>query len=267
MCTDPETDAVGIADECCEEWELCDSEEAPARTFSPPTPISVAIDGPAGSGKSSVAREVAHRTGFGLLDTGAVYRAITWIMLENCFDLDREEHAEVALRLWKERGDIGLEPGGRVLVYAGADAEDITEQIREKRISEQVSRISRHPRLRAALNEWFREQIAHSKLPGVIAEGRDITTVVLPQAEVRIILTASAQIRAARRAAQMNTADIAATARAISARDERDLKVVDFLHPAEGVDLIDTSDLDFEGSVQAVLARIEAVKPTHETCL
>ena len=228
---------------------------APART---PAPVLVAIDGPAGSGKSSVSRAAAARLGFGILDTGAAYRALAWACLESGVDLDSEAAVLGVLDAWTY--EITLFGKQYVFVALQHDAEpiDVTAAIREHSVSGQVSRVSKHPAVRERLNAMFREMVAISGLPGVVIEGRDITTVVAPDAPVRIILTASPEVRAARRAGELPGLSQDEVLADIIARDAKDAMVVDFVNPAPGVALIDTSDMDFEQSIQAVIDTVDA---------
>lgn len=215
-------------------------------------PLLAAIDGPAGSGKSSVARESAERLGFGILDTGAAYRALTWAALERGSDPDDAEAMRALLEDWDYA--ITLRGTQRVTV----DGTDVTAAIREPGISGQVSRVSRHPAVRETLNSMFRRIVAESGLPGVVIEGRDVTTVIAPDAPVRILMTASPEERARRRAGELPGADPAQVLAELLARDAKDAQVVDFLSPAPGVELVDTSELDFEQSVVAVMTIIRA---------
>ena len=217
------------------------------------TPVLVAIDGPAGSGKSSVSRAVADRLGFGILDTGAAYRALTWQALELDIDLDDSVAVEELLDDW--RFSISMR-GAQVVIVAG---EDITDEIRDPGVSRQVSRVSKHPAVRARLNSMFLEIVSSSDLPGVVIEGRDITTVVAPEAPVRILMTASAEARAQRRTNELAGSTRDEVLAAMKERDAKDQLVVDFMNPAPGVTLIDTTELDFEGSVQTV---IDVIKET-----
>ncbi|QIM18075.1 (d)CMP kinase [Leucobacter coleopterorum] len=227
-------------------------------------PILVAIDGPAGSGKSSVSRAAAERLGFGLLDTGAAYRALAWAALENELDLDDEVLVAELVESWGYVTTLVGEPAIEVVLPAaiGVKGHDVTDAIRDPAISGQVSRVSKHPVVRARLNEMFRRIVAESELPGVIIEGRDITTVVAPDAPVRILMTASPEVRAARRAGELQGADHEQVLADIMARDAKDVLVVDFMNPAPGVTLIDTSDLDFGQSVQAVIDVVQAAQST-----
>lgn len=205
-------------------------------------PVVVAIDGPAGSGKSSVSREAATRLGFELLDTGAAYRALTWWGLERGVDLDDADAMVALADHFPYRTDPTRVRVGEV---------DVTAAIREPRISAEVSRVARIPAVREALNVAFRRLIAATTAPGVVVEGRDITTVVAPDAAVRILLTADTEVRIARRALELD--DQAASAAQLVERDRRDAQVVDFMTAAEGVDTVDSTELSFEETVQAVL--------------
>lgn len=214
--------------------------------------VVVAVDGPAGSGKSSVSRAAAARLGFDFLDTGAAYRALTWLALERAVD-PADAAAVIALV-----GDLGYrtvaEPAG-TRVYVGET--EVTTAIREPRITAVVSDVARIPEVRAALTRMFRDAIAASHEGGIVVEGRDITTVVAPDAEVRILLTADEAVRIARRSKEL-APESAATAAALSERDRKDAAVVDFLTAAPGVTTVDSTRLDFEQTVQAVLDLVEA---------
>lgn len=210
-------------------------------------PMLVAIDGPAGSGKSSVSRAVAERLNYGILDTGAAYRALAWGALENEVDLDDSVAVEELLDDWGF--SISLRGAQVVIVYGS----DVSHEIRDPGVSKQVSRVSKHPGVRERLNTMFLEIVQESGLPGVVIEGRDITTVVAPNAPVRILMTASPEVRAERRQGELRGSTIDEVLAAIKERDAKDQLVVDFMNPAPGVTLIDTSDLDFEASVAAVI--------------
>ena len=213
--------------------------------------IVVAVDGPAGSGKSSVSKAASRALGYAYLDTGAAYRALTWVALENGVDTD--DAAEVVELLddfpyTTELGDEGT------IVRVG-DL-DITHEIREPRVSAVVSDIAQIPAVRAALNHAFRRLIAETSAPGIVVEGRDITTVVAPDAQVRILLTADEAVRIARRSAEL-APDAASTADQLRERDRRDAQVVDFMTAAPGVTTIDSTHLDFAQTVQAVVDLVQ----------
>ncbi|WP_159499459.1 (d)CMP kinase [Microbacterium sp. 18062] len=219
----------------------------------------VAIDGPAGSGKSSVSKEVARRLGFGYLDTGAVYRALAWHALDH--GIDTSDATAVVEVMGDFDLSISLDPdeyGVRV-----GDA-DVTAAIREPRVADAVSGVARIPIVRHAVNARFRALVELSGRQGVVVEGRDITTVVAPDAPVRVLLTASPEVRAARRSAELTSEDAAAVADALHRRDASDSAVADFTTAAPGVEAVDTTELDFEGSVRAVLALVEQKQEVHD---
>jgi cytidylate kinase len=218
------------------------------------TGVVVAIDGPAGSGKSSVSRAAASRLGFDFLDTGAAYRALTWLALERGVDTD-DPDAVIALV-----DDLGYAtvatPGGTIVTVGETD---VTAAIREPRITAVVSDVARIAEVRARLTEMFRAMIAASREAGIVVEGRDITTVVAPDAEVRILLTADEDVRIARRSREL-TPEHASTATQLRDRDRKDAAVVDFLTAADGVTTLDSTNLDFEQTVTAVLDLVEAAR-------
>lgn len=218
----------------------------------------VAIDGPAGSGKSSVSREVARRLGFGFLDTGAAYRALAWHALGH--GADTSDSASVIDIMGDFEYAISLDPDDR---WVRVGSTDVTTAIREPRVTDAVSGVARVPAVRRRVNSLFRALVAESGLPGVVVEGRDITTVVAPDAAARILLTAAPAVRAARRSAELVGHDASVVADALHRRDAQDSTVVDFLTAAPGVDVVDSSDLDFEQTVDAVLDVIGAVPSTQ----
>ncbi len=233
------------------------SSATPSEPFapSPRVPLLAAIDGPAGSGKSSVARAAAERLGFGILDTGAAYRALTWLALNQGVDIDDEAAVLALLDSWNYSITLLGDQRVTVILNDGETyvTEDVTAAIREPGISQQVSRVSRHPGVRDALNAEFRRYVVDSGLPGVVIEGRDVTTVIAPEAPVRILMTASPEVRAQRRAGELPGSNSEQVLAELLARDAKDALVVDFLRPAPGVNLVDTSELDFEQSVAAVM--------------
>lgn len=216
-------------------------------------PLVVAIDGPAGSGKSSVSKDVARRLGYGYLDTGAAYRALAWHALEHGADTsDSVAVIDVA-------GDfdyaISLDPDDYWVRVGDAD---VTDAIREPRVSDAVSGVARVPVMRETINALFRTLIERSGRPGVVVEGRDITTVVAPDAPVRILLTAAPEVRAARRSKELTSEDAASVAAALHRRDASDSTVVDFLTAAPGVVVVDSTELDFAQTVDAVLGVVRS---------
>ncbi|WP_214466718.1 (d)CMP kinase [Microbacterium flavescens] len=221
-------------------------------------PVVVAIDGPAGSGKSSVSQQVARRLGYGFLDTGAAYRALAWLALER--GTDTSDSTSVVDVMGDFDYAISLDPDER---WVRVGASDVTEAIREPRVSEAVSGIARVPAVRQAVNALFRSMVSSSGRPGVVVEGRDITTVVAPDAPVRILLTAAPEVRAARRSAELSSQDAAAVAAALHKRDASDSTVVDFLTAAPGVEVVDSTHLDFDQTVDAVIGVIRTNVPAQ----
>ena len=221
--------------------------------------LTVAIDGPSGSGKSSVSKAVARELGVGFLDTGAMYRALTWWCLEEGVDLDDQAAvAQAARELPLEMGHDPRVPQVRV------SGREISQDIRTTRVSAVVSKVATNTDVRPVLQQRQRELMAEiaAESGGVVAEGRDITTVVAPDADVRILLTASEEARLRRRSRELHghaeEHAVQATRDQIVRRDRDDSTVSQFTEAADGVVLVDTSDLDFEQSVQAVLSVVRS---------
>ena len=220
----------------------------------------VAIDGPAGSGKSSVSKQVARELGFGYLDTGAAYRALAWAV-QNLPGFNLEELP--AKNLVAEFDyQISLNPDE---YWVRVGEADLTSAIRTSAVAESVSAVARIPEVRTYMKALTRGLVADSALPGVVVEGRDITTVVAPDAQIKILLTASEEVRLKRRSAELSEATAASVKRQVSERDASDSKVVDFMTPAPGVQLVDSSDLNFEQTVSAVVSLIEQSGSTKES--
>lgn len=207
--------------------------------------VVVAVDGPAGSGKSSVSKKAAAQLGFGYLDTGACYRALTLTALNQSLDLETVGELELETIF---PYSISTDPTN---YWVRVGSEDVTEAIRSKEVELNVSKVAAQPKVRSFMRNITRSIAAGCEKPGIIVEGRDITTVVLPDAQTRVLLTASEEVRLGRRAVDLK-AD-GSTSAQVSDRDKKDSKVVDFLNPAPGVKLLDTTDLSFEGSVAALI--------------
>lgn len=213
--------------------------------------LVIAIDGPSGSGKSSVSKAVARKLGAAYLDTGAMYRAITYSVLADGTDLD--DAAAVAQAVRDAKLSISVDPDAELVVIGETD---VTEAIREPRISEQVSTVATNLDARAELVRRQQEIIAANTR--IVAEGRDITTVVAPDADARILLTASEEARLRRRGLQLGgTQNDAQLATQVLARDAKDSTVVNFTQAADGVMTVDSSDLDFEQTIAAVLDAVD----------
>ena len=201
----------------------------------------VAIDGPAGAGKSTVARAVAERMGFLHVDSGALYRAVALWALENGVD---PSDAGKVIPL-AESAEINLD-GGRVLL----NGRDITAGVRRPEVSQAASRVSAIPGVR---RELVRMQQEYAAVTSVVMEGRDIGTVVYPNARVKVYLDASPEVRARRRVEELG-GDYTQVLQEIRERDTRDETRADSpLRQAEDAVYLDTSDLDEEGVILAVL--------------
>lgn len=221
------------------------------------TALVIAIDGPSGSGKSSVARAVARRLGLRFLDTGSMYRALTWWALEQGVDLnDQEQVAQLARDVHLE---VGTDPEAPTIAVEGID---VTSAVRETRVSEVVSVVATNLVVR---EELICRQQALIASGGIVAEGRDITTVVAPEAPVRVLLTASVSTRLARRARDLHghadDAAVLATRDQVLRRDSDDATVAQFHSPASGVVALDSSSLTLEETVEAVLRVVAALVP------
>lgn len=217
------------------------------------TPIVVAIDGPAGSGKSSVSKAAARKLDFAYLDTGAAYRAVAWHVLNT--GTNPEDEQAVIDSLEEFGYDIGTNPDN---YYVKVNEIEITEAIREVRITDVVSKVAKIPVVRQYLGDLFRHIMASTTKPGIIAEGRDITTVVAPDAPARILLTASEEARMARRSAELPQQSQDQTASALRARDAADSRVSDFMTAADGVVTVDSTDFSYEQTIDAVVEVIRS---------
>jgi cytidylate kinase len=211
----------------------------------------VAIDGPAGSGKSSVSKQVARQLNFGYLDTGAAYRALAWATL-NGLSFEKVEGADFEADF---DYSISTDPDDFWVRVAG---HDVTEAIRTSMISETVSSVAALSSVREYMKRLTRALVEECSLDGVVVEGRDITTVVFPEAQSRLLLTASETVRLQRRSKELSADSASAVVNQVSKRDENDSKIVDFMNAAPGVTLVDSSDLDFDQTVSVMIAQITA---------
>ncbi|AIX99660.1 cytidylate kinase [Arthrobacter sp. PAMC 25486] len=233
-----------------------DADSADERALRQGKSLVVAVDGPSGSGKSSVSKAVAQRLGLAFLDTGAMYRSVAWHCLNGRISFSNTAAVEAAARtIVMEQSMV---PETELVRVNGIN---VTEAIREPKISEAVSAVATNLGARAQLVRRQQELIAEHG-HRIVVEGRDITTVVAPNAEARLILTASEEARLRRRGLQLGgTQSAEQLAEQVLARDAKDATVVDFQRAADGVYTVDSSDLDFEQTVDAVIGVIrQAVK-------
>ncbi len=215
----------------------------------------VALDGPSGSGKSSTSRGVATQLGLRYLDTGAMFRAMTWWMLSQ--DVDVQDPAAVAARVAEPVITSGTDPSNPTIQVDGID---VATAIREPFVTSAVSPVSAVPQVRTRLLELQREVIGSG---GIVVEGRDIGSVVAPDAQVKIYLTADPEARARRRAAEEGGSDVAATQQSLLARDTIDSsRTVAPLMMPEGAVHIDTTDFTLEQVIDQVVALAQAVQGT-----
>lgn len=218
--------------------------------------IVVAVDGPAGSGKSSVSKAAARALGFSYYDTGAAYRALTFAALRAGIDLTDESAVLDVQKSMEYRAS--QDPLNQNFVVDGTD---VTEAIREPEVSQSVSAIARHPMVRDSLVQHFKDVIRACGAPGIIMEGRDITTVVAPNAQVRVLLTATEEVRIARRAAELEgIVESPEVGASLTARDTSDQKVVDFMNAAPGVFVLDSTHLSFDDTVQSLIDLVHTAK-------
>lgn len=204
----------------------------------------VAVDGPAGSGKSTVAREVAHRLGWRFVDTGATYRAVTLAVLRSGVDLtDAEAVARVARGV---RLTLSTDPSVAAVMVDGVD---VSREIRQPDVTAAVSAVSAYPEVRRHLLVLQRAALGAD---GAVAEGRDIATVVAPDAGVKVYLDARPEVRAKRRAGELPSSDHQRVASDLARRDGLDART-NALAASEGALHLDTSDLTLEQVVDAVV--------------
>jgi CMP/dCMP kinase len=214
-------------------------------------PLVIAIDGPSGSGKSTTARGVARRLNLAFLDTGAMYRAITWLVLHE--GLDSADEPAVA-RLARE-ADLAVNTDPQAPTVA-VNGQDVTEAIRHPDVSAAVSAIATNLDVRRELVSRQRELIAGAA-GGIVAEGRDITTVVAPDAQVRVLLVADPAARVARRHAELGERiDAEAVTDQVIRRDHDDSTVAQFHSAGPGVVVLDSTSLSLEDVIDAICALV-----------
>ncbi|MER7467611.1 (d)CMP kinase [Streptomyces sp. NPDC097981] len=220
-----------------------------------PSAVIVAIDGPSGTGKSSTSKAVAAKLGLRYLDTGAQYRAITWWMITNGIDTD-DPHA-IAVAAGKPGIVSGTDPAAPTITVDGLDA---SGPIRTQEVTSKVSAVSAVPEVRTLITELQRS-IAAAAEGGIVVEGRDIGTTVLPDADVKIFLTASAEARAARRNGELRgkeATDLTATKEALIKRDAADSgRKTSPLAKADDAVEVDTTELTLDQVIECVVTLVE----------
>ncbi|MEU6868864.1 (d)CMP kinase [Streptomyces sp. NPDC046876] len=220
-----------------------------------PSAVIVAIDGPSGTGKSSTSKAVAAKLGLRYLDTGAQYRAITWWMITN--GVDTEDPQAVAVAASKPTIVSGTDPAAPTITVDGVDA---SAPIRTQAVTSKVSAVSAVPEVRTLITELQRS-IAAGAEGGIVVEGRDIGTTVLPDADLKVFLTASAEARAARRSGELRgkeAADLATTREALIKRDAADSgrKTSPLAKAGDAVE-VDTTELTLEQVIECVVTLVE----------
>lgn len=213
-------------------------------------PLVIAIDGPSGSGKSTTARGVADRLALAFLDTGAMYRAVTWLALQQGVDLD--DRAAVAELSARASMDVDTDPRTPAISINGVD---VSEAIRAPEVSAAVSAIATNLDVRADLVARQKKLIADAA-GGIVAEGRDITTVVAPDADVRVLLVADPAARIARRHAELweHQIDVDDVHDQVIRRDRDDSSVAEFESAAPGVHVVDSTRLSLEEVIETICA-------------
>ena len=227
-----------------------------SRTTAPlgvPTGMVVAIDGTSGSGKSSTSRGVAERLGLHYLDTGAMFRAMTWWLLRQGVDV--HDAAAVAARVDEPVIESGTDPRHPTITVDGTD---VAVAIRQDDVNAAVSPVSAVPQVRARLLRLQRDVIARESDPGIVVEGRDIGSVVAPDAPVKVYLSADPSARAARRAAEQGGADVDATRESLLNRDRIDSgRATAPLTMADGAIHVDTTGHTLAEVIDVVVALAE----------
>lgn len=222
----------------------------------------VAIDGPAGAGKTTVTRRVAASLGYLLVDTGAIYRSVALAAVRAGLGFDDPESVGELARALAAREGIRFESGEDGAQRVLLDGEDVSTAIRTQEIAEGASRVSAIGAVRAALLDMQRRAGAAG---GVVLEGRDIGNVVFPDAEAKFFLTASVEVRALRRKTELEArgerAELEVIAREVAARDERDsTRAVAPLAQAPDAMLVDSSSLGVDQVVERIVARVREVE-------
>lgn len=221
--------------------------------------LLIGVDGPSGSGKSTVSKQVADILGLGFLETGAMYRALTWLCLQRGVDISNPD------AVLDQAGGLSFTSAGTISepkFYVGD--KDVTEDLRSNEVASAVSLVASYPAVRDWMVKAQREQMLQAKSSGkgMVAEGRDITTVVCPDADVRVLLVADPQARLRRRVletyGEVTEEGMAEMEELVYGRDTEDSKVTAFLEAAHGVETVDSSDLTVNQVVNRVLGLVES---------
>ena len=214
--------------------------------LDPPGGLVIAIDGPSGAGKSTTARGVATQLGLRYLDTGSMYRALTWWLLRHSVDV--QDASAVAARAQGPKLSVGTDPSASSIRVDGVD---VTGSIRTPEVTAAVSAVSAVPDVRARMAATQRDLIGSGS---IVVEGRDIGTVVAPDADVKVFLTAAPQTRAQRRAAESGVRDLRAAGSALARRDRLDSsRAVSPLSAAPDAVRLDTTALSVDEAVDAIV--------------
>jgi CMP/dCMP kinase len=223
-------------------------------TAPDPGSLVIAVDGTSGSGKSSTSRGVAERLGLRYLDTGAMFRAMTWWLLREGIDV--RDVPAVAAAATRPRIESGTDPLAPTITVDGVD---VSVEIRGEDVTAAVSPVSAVPEVRARLLELQREVIGDG---GIVVEGRDIGSVVWPQAEVKVYLSADPDARAARRAAEEGGSDVALTQESLLERDRIDSgRATAPLTMADGAVHVDSTHLTLAEVIERIVALAVRVVP------
>jgi len=231
------------------------------------TGLVIAIDGPSGVGKSTVSREVARRLRLAYLDTGATYRVTALACMREGVPFANE--ADVVAMAETMNVELVLDPDGPLVLL---DGEEVSALLRSEAVTGAVSAVSTNLEARAALGRWQRAIIADeteggvSEGRGIVVEGRDITTVIAPDADVRVLMTADPEVRVARRAAESGhesgvLASVTQIRAGVLGRDAKDSTVVNFTTAADGVVTLDTTHLTIDEAVQAIVEMAPKGRP------
>lgn len=227
----------------------------------------MAIDGPAGAGKSTVTRKVAERLGYVIVDTGALYRVVALAAEQAGVSFDDEARASALAEALVAENAVQLRRGADGAQQVLLRGQDVSRSIRTQTIGQGASKVSAHPGVRKALLELQRSQ---GRAGGVVLEGRDIGTVVFPDAEAKFFLTASVEVRAQRRldelAARGTPPSLQEVLNEVAERDRRDsTRPVAPLRQAEDAMLVDSSTLSIEQVVEQIVAAVQAVEHALST--